>query len=117
MMIQTKPGIPLENAFLCNYFDTLIDMFFKILPIWENGEKSLPLYMRGLQAELLGCSELITALHGDARFITLLSILEYLIDHPETEKRDVKRYVFRAISVCNKLKSYYAVIDELEVKV
>lgn len=71
----------------------------------ENGESSLPTYMRSLQVELMGCGELIEAVRVDPSYLTLLSILQYLIDHPASEVADVKREVFRAINICHKLKS------------
>ena len=55
MMIQTTVGVPMDAMVLNNYFRTLINLFFKILPIKESGESSLDTYMRSLQAELLGC--------------------------------------------------------------
>jgi len=41
--------------------------------------------------------------------VSLLNILQYLIDNPECSLTVVKREVFRAISICNKLKAKYAV--------
>lgn len=108
MMIQTTAGVPMDAKVLSNYFRTLINLFFKILPIWESGESSLDTYMRSLQAELLGCKELIDAIHADSLFLSLTSILQYLIDHPSSEIKTVKREVFKAISICNKLKAKYA---------
>lgn len=113
MMIQTKVGVPMDAIILNNYLCTLINLFFKILPIWENGERSLETYMRSLQAELLGCKRFVEAIHSDSLFLSLLSILQYLIDNPSLEVSTVKREVFRAISICNKLKARYAaVLDE-----
>ena len=114
MMIKTTAGVPMDAMILKNYFRTLINLFFKILPIWESGESSLETYMKSLQAELLGCKELIEAIHSDPLFLSLISILQYLIDTPSIEVSVVKREVFRAISICNKLKARYAV-DESEV--
>ena len=108
MMLPTTAGIPIDAALLSNYLRTLVNLFFKILPIWESGERSIGTYMRSLQAELLGCRELIIAVHSDPMFLTLVSILQYLIDHPACEVSVVKREVFRAISICNKLKAKYA---------
>lgn len=107
MMVRTRVGVPMDAAILSNYLSALINNFFKILPIKESGETSLDTYMQSLQAELLGCRELVEAIHNDALFLTLLSILQYLIDHPECEVAVVKREVFHAISICNKLKSKY----------
>ena len=109
MMIQTKVGVPIDAVVLNNYFRALINLFFKILPIWESGESTLETYMRSLQAELLGCKELIDVIHDDHLFLSLISILQYLIDNPSLEVSTVKREIFRAISICNKLKARYAV--------
>lgn len=107
-MIDTVVDIPVSEELLHNYFKFLVNSFFKILPIRESGEGSLIVYMQSLQAELLGCKELIQELGNDAGFMTLLSILQYLIDTPECPVPEVKREVFKAISICNKIKARYA---------
>lgn len=112
-MLQTSAGIQMDAAVLGNYFRTLINLFFKILPLKESKERSLETYMRSLQSELLGCKALVTAIHEDALFLSLISILQYLIDHPESEVAFVRREVFRAISICNKLNERYAVTQEV----
>lgn len=58
---------------------------------------------------MLGFNELILAIQDDPLFVSLLNILQYLIDNPECSLVVVKREVFRAISICNKLKARYAV--------
>lgn len=109
MMVETTAGVPIDAEVLNNYFRTLVNHFFKILPIREQNEDSLTTYMQSLQAELLGCKGLVSAIQNDASYLTLLSILQYLIDNPECSVREVKREVFRAISICNKLRAQYAV--------
>lgn len=104
-MVKTTAGTPVTEELLCNYFDCLVNQFFKILPMRENGEDSLPIYMQSLQTELLGCQELISALHNDPSYLELLSILQYLINRPECPVASVKREVFKCISICNKLKT------------
>lgn len=113
MMIQTTVGIPMNAVVLDNYLSSLIDQFFKILPLKESGERSLEIYMGSLQAELLGCRALVKALHNDHKFLSLISILQYLIDTPDCDVVFVRREVFRAISICNKLKERYAVPQEV----
>lgn len=108
MMVETTAGMPIDAEVLHNYFRNLVNHFFKILPIREQNEESLTTYMQSLQAELLGCRGLVSAIQNDASYLTLLSILQYLIDNPECTVREVKREVFRAISICNKLKAQYA---------
>ena len=107
MMVETTAGTPIDAEVLHNYFRILVNHFFKILPIREQNEESLTTYMQSLQAELLGCKGLVSAIQNDASYLTLLSILQYLIDNPECTVREVKREVFRAISICNKLKAQY----------
>ena len=106
-MITTSAEVDVSEEMMRNYFSHLVNSFFKILPIREGGGKSLPVYLRSLQVEILGCKKLILELDYDPRFITLSSILEYLIDNPECEVKVVKREVFRAIDICNKLKTQY----------
>lgn len=108
MMIETTAGLPIDSEVLHNYFKTLVNHFFKILPIREQNEKSLTTYMQSLQSELLGCRKLVIAIQYDATYLTLLSILQYLIDNPDCSIVVVKREVFRAISICNKLDAKYA---------
>ena len=107
MMIETTAGAPISSKVLHNYFNTLVNHFFKILPIREQNEESLTTYMQSLQAELLGCKELVSVLNNDASYLTLLAILQYLIDNPECSVREVRREVFRSISICNKLRAQY----------
>ena len=112
-MIQTSVGIQMDAAVLENYFRSLINLFFKILPLKESGERSLETYMKSLQAELLGCNALVEAIHDDSMFLSLASILQYLIDNPDCDVVFVRREVFRAISICNKLREKYAVPQEV----
>lgn len=91
-----------------NYLKHLVNQFFKILPMKENSEDTLHTYMKSLQMEIIGCKNVIMAFNNDPSFLSLISILQYLIDFPECEVTEVRREVFKAISVCNRLKSVYA---------
>lgn len=112
--INTSVGKPITNNLLQNYFRNLVNQFFKILPMRENKESSLCVYMKSLQSELLGCRELIPMVRENPMYLTLLAILQHLIDDPECSISEVKREVFRAISICNKLKSLYANMEVSE---
>lgn len=96
--------IPQES--LDNYLDGLVAQFFKILPLKENGEASLTEYMKSLKIELMGCGYLYSGLNYDSMFTSLLGILSFLIENDCTV-REVKREVFKAISICKKLKAKY----------
>lgn len=107
-MIDTIVKIPMDNFVLRNYLRTLVDLFFKILPMRESEEPTLGIYMESLLVELLGCQKLVVAINKDALFMSLVSILQYLIDHQDSDALIFKREVFKAISICNRLKARYA---------
>lgn len=104
MTIATIIGKPIDAEILNQYFAYLVNHFFKILPMREQEEKSLLTYMQSFQIELIGGIEFIPSLRNNASYLTLLSVLQYLIDNPECPVNVVKREVFRAISICNKLR-------------
>ena len=113
-MMQTTRGIPVDDWAFANYVRNLVNQFFKILPIREKEEPSLITYMESLQMELLGCEALVEAINGDPLFLSLTSILQYLIDNPDSSVTVFKREVFKAISICNKLKARYTVAENSE---
>ena len=110
-MIETNAGVPLKGSVLRRYMSSLVNSFFKILPLWEEGDPSLVTYMKTFQAELLGCQELIVSVHEDPMFVSLVATLQYLIDNQGLTKQTVKRTVFNAISTCNNLAAKYAEQD------
>lgn len=109
MIVETVRGIEIDSAVLNNYFRLLVNLFFKILPIWESGDGSVVTYMETLQSEMLGCKSVIVAINNDGLFLSLISMLQDLIDHPEYEHTKVRRTVFNAITICNKLNARYSV--------
>ena len=82
-------GLP--NRLIRNYFHSLVNCYFKILPI----------------REMLGCGGLLEDIKNDPSYMTLLSILQYFIDHPDCDIAEVRREVFRAIRICNKIAGKY----------
>lgn len=107
MNIETSIDAQVNALLLHNYFSSLVNRFFKIIPIREDSEPSLPVYMRSLQRELIGCSEFIPELGVDPLYLTLLATLEYLIDTPDCEFERVRSDVFRAIGICKQLQAAY----------
>lgn len=102
---------PLHEQALQNYLDRLVNHFYKILPMRESGEESLAAYMESLQAELLGCSALLEKINSDPLFVSLVSILQYLIDRPNGSVYIYRREVFKSISICKKINARYDHID------
>lgn len=99
-------GNNIHSEVLKNYLDTLVNNFFKILPIKENEESTLGEYMKSLQLELVGCNSLFENTNYDSALLSLISILQYLIEH-DCDVVVVRREVFKAISICKKLKRKY----------
>lgn len=116
MTLNTTAGVQLSAECLYGFFDYMVGQFFKILPMKEDEIETLPVYMRSMQIELLGCKGLIDTLYNNALYVSLLSILQYLIDDPNCDVSEVKREVFKAIKICNKLKSSYKTRPEEGVR-
>lgn len=104
--IMTVYGETIPADLLTNRLEKLTNQFYKILPLRENGVETLPEYMKSLMAEMLGAKELIEALRSDAIYLTLLSILSYLINH-ECDVDTVRREVFKALSLIKKITAKY----------
>ena len=100
---MTRHGIELSDEMVLNRLDSYVNQFYKILPIKEGGEQTLGQYMTSLQREMLGCQSLIVALENDAQYLSLLSILQYLIDH-DCDVKVVRSEVFKAIGILKKMR-------------
>lgn len=98
-----------------NYFDNMVNRYFKILPMFENETESLSTYLDSFRCELCSVYYVVDGIENDSMFVTLICILTYFIDNIEKEldKESVKREVFRAISICNQLKARYGVSAEV----
>lgn len=106
MTVETRLGTNLDGKIIAAYFDTLVNKFFKILPIREQNCDTLGVYIESLRAELVGGKSLIHSLGEDASYLTLLFILEYLTNE-QPDVPVVKREVFKAIGICNKIRDSY----------
>lgn len=103
---MTNKDMELPTEMVSKYLNSLIGQFYKILPIKESGEPSLRKYMDSLQREMIGCKDLITALHNDELYLSLLAILQYLIEN-DCDTAVVKTEVFKSINICKKLQKKY----------
>lgn len=104
-------GYDIPDRLFENYIRSLVNQFFKILPIRENEEPTLTEYMKNLQIELLGNKGLIVKLENDPQYLTLISILQYMIQN-DCDVPTTRSQVFKAISICNRLKSKYCTDEE-----
>ncbi len=105
--MMTKLYGEISNQLIASYISRLVDRFYKILPLKEEGEVTLPRYLEGLAGELLGFQRLSEDFNTEERFITLLSILQYMIDYHPGIKR-TRTEVFRAIKILKDLQDKYA---------
>ena len=110
-MIETVYGDRLADEVLEAYLRNLVNLLFKILPMRENEEKTLGIYLESLIRELVGFKGLFITVDNDASLTQILSILQYMTEHPECEVKTVRREVFRAISLCNKMRERYTGVD------
>lgn len=104
--MMTSRSIELPDKVVQKYIKALIGQFYKILPIKESGEPSLDKYMESLQREMIGCKNLILALNNDELFLSLLAVLQYMIEN-DCDISTVKSEVFKAINICKKLQKKY----------
>lgn len=109
MNYTTDERLPviLPNRLVRNYFRSLVNCYYKILPLRESCEETVGVYLESLKSEMLGCGGLLEDIQNDPSYMTLLSILQYFIDHPDCDITEVRREVFRAIRICNKIADKY----------
>lgn len=107
IVFMTSNGKPIRGEMVDKYLKSLIGKFFKILPIKEKEDSTLVTYMSNFQAELLGFTALLPVASCDGNFVTLLSILQFLIDHQEITADQLRGHVFRAISISKHLIELY----------
>lgn len=109
--MNTVHNIKIDREMLRRRLAGLINQFYKILPIKESGESTLRKYMLSLQREMLGSQYLIIALQNDERYLTLMSILQYLIE-VDCDVDIVRCEVFKCISILKKLSEKYGNEEE-----
>lgn len=92
-----------------NYFRSLVNRVYKILPMREDGTESLGKYLWRLEAELIGSEGLSSDVREDAYYGSLLNVVHYLVGHwQECSVDQVRQLVFDGISLCVKLRERYA---------
>lgn len=92
-----------KNTFK-KYMHGMINHFFKILPLWENNDETIFVYIDSLKDELLGCNHAFSFVEDSPELISLISILQYLYDNRDLDVKTVKREVFKAIDICTKIE-------------
>lgn len=104
-MIDVKYG-QIPNELFNNYLKYLVNKMFKVLPMKEHEVKSLNSYLRSLQIELIGSTELIETLKNDPQFLSLMNTIQFFIDN-EFNNQTCKREVFKCIHILEDLQKKY----------
>lgn len=109
-MIKTK-YYAIPNAYFANYFKFLIGRVWKILPMSEEKNQHLKMYMESLQRELIGNMNLVEELKYDGYFITLLNKIEFLIS--EEYSHDIcRKEIFECVELIKKLQNRHTINNE-----
>lgn len=117
MTLISIHNTPVNEMLISRYMHKFIDKIFKILPMIENNEKSVIVYMESLQAELEGYEDLFKDANTDPMLVSLLSILQWLresVTNSNQPYKRIRREVFHAISVCKKLEDHYSAYNANE---
>lgn len=85
-----------------NYLHSLTPKIFKVLPMYEEADPGLSVYLERLLAELRGSTFTFPSLAGNSQYIAILNNLNYLL-HYEYTKEECRRLVFDSISLVEKV--------------
>lgn len=97
----------LPNKLLSLYFDRMIGKLFKILPMKEGDEDTLPNYMSDLLDEMIGL-ETLELLSDQPYYVSIVATVSYLNGHIDAcSSAKVKSRVFKAIGLCRRLRDLY----------
>jgi hypothetical protein len=105
-MIDSKERLPI-------YLNSVVNSVFKILPLYEESNVGLEIYVESLLFELYGLDKVVEV-EQSYEYISLLSTLESVkleVAKEESKKTVVKREVFKCINV---IKNMVAKLEEGE---
>lgn len=96
-----------NNERLCGYLNGVVDSVFKILPLYEEKNTGIELYVESLLKGLFELDKVIKIEHS-FEYISLLTIVKAVqteVTSEESQKKIVKREVFNSINTIKKLIS------------
>lgn len=103
-MIDTKYN-PIPEQLVSNYFEVLINKFYKILPLYEERSETVGQYIDSLLYELTGNQEAIIMINEDGQYASLIGTLESLQSSSDIKK--IKREIFKCIRIIESLNKKY----------
>lgn len=90
-----------NNEKLSIYLNAVVNSVFKILPLYEEQNVGIKIYIESLLFELYGLEEAVK-IENSYEYISLLSTLESVkkeITKEDSKKATIKREVFKCINV------------------
>lgn len=87
------------------YVSSLISKVYKILPMYEENNRFICMYIDSLIDEMVGGYKTFPLFVDKADYYTVINILHYLNDNIDMEHAQLKREVFKAIQCIDRLKS------------
>lgn len=97
---MTKYNLRITNHDLNNYYNNLINGFYKMLPIFEESENEVfKKYVANFMVELTGCYNVFE----NIEFLKLINISEGILNS-ECNHKQIKSLVFSCINIINKLR-------------
>lgn len=99
--METKYG-QLPDEMLLAYVNGMIAKSYKMIPMKQDGVKSLPKYIEATLREFVGQNELVFELKENEEFLTILGVMETLLSQNDFSK--FRSDVFKIINLIEKLK-------------
>jgi hypothetical protein len=99
--MDTKYG-KLPDEMLLAYVNGMISKVYKMMPMKQYGTETLPKYIESTLSEFVGQKELVDKLRNDEIFLTILGILENLLNQDDFKK--FRSDIFKVINLIEKIK-------------
>lgn len=84
------------------FLKTMIGATYKILPMHDNEDITLPQHLDSLYIQLVGGSEFYPELKYNQRYYSIINIVQYFRNH-EYDKKTCKREVLKCTNLLEKL--------------
>ncbi len=95
-------NISSNKKLLVNYLKSSINSLYKILPLKEENNEDLVIYMSSLRINFIGIQYNYPQLKYNADFLSVINILSYLINN-DFDIKICKREVFKSIRLIQKI--------------
>lgn len=99
-MLKDKARLPI-------YLDSLVNNVFKVLPLYEEENVGVSIYIDSLLFEVYGLDKVVP-IEGSYEYLTILSTIESIKSEMEKEdssKKVIRREVFKCINIIKNMSS------------